>query len=546
MQRTMVLILLLAACALPPQEVEEPEMTFNIIPRPVHMLPGQGTYAIRPDSRVIDHTGLAGMEFNLEFLARLLGANPSTSPSKNPASGHINFILAPELTAEAYSLDVFNEMVIVKAAQPAGFFYAIQTIRQLLPVQVEDSEHPAEDLVLEIPAVHITDAPRFGWRGMHLDVSRHFFPADFIKQYIDMLALHKLNVFHWHLTDDNGWRLEIDAYPKLTEISAWRVDREHEPWREWSPVQPGEQATYGGFYTKDEVREIIAYAAERQITIIPEIEMPGHSSEVFASYPELSCQGEHIDVRPGSIWPNFEIFCAGNDSVFVFLENVLAEVMELFPAEYIHIGGDEAHKQRWEKCPKCQARIKAEGLADEHELQSWFIRQIEPVILAADKKMIGWDEILEGGLAPEATVMSWRGEDGGIAAARMGHDVIMCPYQHLYFDYYQGDEKDEPEAIGGFTPLRKVYEYDPLPDELNTEEAAHVLGAQANLWTEFVKTTDHAEYMVLPRMAALAEIVWIDPEQKDYDDFFKRAATLGQRYAALNWNYKDYFILLDS
>lgn len=409
------LALILVGCAPAPDgSMEEAEMIPKIVPLPADMLPLEGHFIVKPGVVVWDHSHLEGMEFNRNFLGQLLGVEAKASRGKEPAIGHVNLVFDGSKTPESYSLDVFSEMLVLKAADVKGFFYGIQTIRQLLPPELESSPDIGR---IAIKAVSISDTPRFAWRGMHLDVSRHFFDAEFIKQYLDMLALHKLNVFHWHLTDDNGWRIEIDAYPKLTEISAWRVDREHEPWREWTPVQPGEQATYGGYYTKDEIRDVIAYAAERQITIIPEIEMPGHTSEVFAAYPELSCMGEHIHVRPGSIWPNFEIFCAGNDSVFVFLETVLNEVMELFPGPYIHIGGDEAHKDRWKECPKCQARIEAEGLADEDELQSWFIRQIEPLILAKGKKMIGWDEILEGGLAPEATVMSWRGEEGGSGVA---------------------------------------------------------------------------------------------------------------------------------
>ncbi|MCK5794424.1 MAG: family 20 glycosylhydrolase, partial [Anaerolineales bacterium] len=351
--------------------------------------------------------------------------------------------------------------------------------------------------------------------------------------------------FHWHLTDDNGWRLEIKHYPKLTEVCAWRVDREHQDWRKWSPVEAGEESTYGGFYTQEEVREIVAYAADRQITVIPEIEMPGHSSEIFAAYPELSCAGDYLPVRPGSYWPNEDIFCAGNDSVFTFLEHVIDEVVELFPAEYIHIGGDEAAKTHWKTCPKCQARIKAEALADEHELQSWFIRKMEKYIHSKGKRIIGWDEILEGGLAPDATVMSWRGEAGGIAAAKAGHHVIMTPLSHVYFDHYQGDPETEPQAIGGYTPLKKVYAYEPIPVELEQNEHQYVLGAQANLWTEFVKTTRHAEYMVLPRMTALSEVLWSTPQSKNWINFHSRLNTLLPRFEALGWNYSHDPLLVE-
>ncbi|MEA3286175.1 MAG: glycoside hydrolase family 20 protein [Candidatus Marinimicrobia bacterium] len=448
-----------------------------------------------------------------------------------------------ELPSEGYLMEVNPDGILITAGDAPGLFYGIQSLRQLLPTAVEK-----EDLAIQghrIQAAVIQDHPRFAWRGMHLDVSRHFFPAEFIKRYIDMIALHKMNVFHWHLTDDNGWRLEIKQYPELTEICAWRVDREHEDWRKWSPVEAGEKSTYGGFYTQAEVREIVAYAADRQITVIPEIEMPGHASEIFAAYPELSCKGEKLDVRPGSYWPNEDIFCAGNDSVFTFLENVIDEVVTLFPAEYIHIGGDEATKTYWKTCPKCQNRIKTEGLADEHELQSWFIQKMERYIHSKGKRIIGWDEILEGGLAPDATVMSWRGETGGIAAAKAGHNVIMTPTSHVYFDYYQGDPETEPQAIGGYLPLQKVYSYEPVPVELAQTEYKYVLGAQANLWTEFVKTTRHAEYMVLPRMTALSEVLWSRADQRNWINFHQRLQLLLPRFDALGWNYSKGSFLVE-
>jgi len=372
---------------------------------------------------------------------------------------------------------------------------------------------------------------RFAWRGMHLDVSRHFFPKEFIKTYIDLIAMHKMNVFHWHLTDDNGWRIEIKKYPKLTSVSAWRVDREDQTWREVTPPKPGEKATYGGFYTQEDIREIVKYASERQVMILPEIEMPGHTSEVFAAYPSLSCSGKKMYVRPGSYWPNEDIFCAGNDSVFVFLEDVLDEVMELFPGPYIHIGGDEADKTNWKKCPKCRQRMKDEHLNNEDELQSWFIKRMENYLVAHGKKLIGWDEILEGGLAPEATVMSWRGIAGGVASARQGHDAVMSPGTHCYFDHYQADPEFEPEAIGGFTTLKKVYSYEPVPEELTPDEARHILGAQGNVWTEFIPAPEHAEYMAVPRMTALAEVVWSPDSKRNWEDFRERLGLSGLLYA---------------
>jgi len=530
----LILVIGLQRCVLKPGNSKE-SMKMNIIPKPRLVESLSGSFKFGEATTLAITSQISNRAFFAEYLGwfipdlKLLETDDAVIMLQLDKNAGF-----PE---EAYQLHISPERIKLTAGDEPGLFYGIQSLRQLLPVAVETGKAKLDGY--RIQSVKIEDQPRFAWRGMHLDVSRHFFPAEFIKRYIDMIALHKMNVFHWHLTDDNGWRLEIKQYPKLTQICAWRVDREHEPWRKWSPIQAGEPASYGGFYTQDEVREIIVYAAERQITIIPEIEMPGHSSEIFAAYPELSCRGERLAVRPGSYWPNEDIFCAGNDSVFTFLENILDEVVELFPAEYIHIGGDEAAKTYWKTCPKCQARIQAEGLADEHELQSWFVRKMEKYILGKGKRLIGWDEILEGGLAPEATVMSWRGEAGGIAAAKAGHDVIMTPTSHVYFDYYQADPETEPEAIGGYLPLGKVYSYEPVPDELSQAEQRHVLGSQANLWTEFVKTTDHAEYMVLPRMTALSEVLWSDKDDRDWSDFQQRLESLLLRFDKLGWNYRS-------
>jgi len=434
---------------------------------------------------------------------------------------------------EGYHLIIEPERIRISASHGAGLFYGVQTLIQLFPVQ--DSGIHGNNI--ELPCVSVIDYPRFPYRGMHLDVSRHFFPVDFIKKYIDLMARHKMNRFHWHLTDDNGWRIEIKKYPKLQEISAWRVDRENMPWGEVTPPRPGEKATYGGYYTQEEIREIIAYAAERHVTIIPEIEMPGHSCEVLAAYPELSCTGGPFYVQPGTYWPNIDIFCAGKEATFEFLEGVLDEVIELFPSEYIHIGGDEANKTNWETCPDCQHRINEEGLESTHELQSYFIKRIERYLNSKGRQIIGWDEILEGGLAPGATVMSWRGMDGGITAAQQGHDVIMTPTSHCYFDYYQADPEFQPEAIGGYTTLKKVYSFEPLPPELNDEESGHILGAQGNLWTEFIKTPSQAEYMAVPRMSALAEVCWSPKEKKNWGRFLQSLQKHFLRLENLNVNY---------
>jgi len=536
----MITIVTILSCSVT-QNREGEGLEMNIIPIPQMTKRLEGTYIFPKTFQFVTMGEIKNADFFSDYLKQLIpGAIRSET---NLADLTLELISDGDMPSEGYQLEITTRGISIRAGDDPGLFYGIQSLRQLLPSAIEGQGASLEGH--RIQAMIIADHPRFGWRGMHLDVSRHFFPAEFIKRYIDMIALHKMNVFHWHLTDDNGWRLEIKQYPKLTEICAWRVDREHEDWRKWSPIEKGEESTYGGFYTQDEVRDIIAYAADRQITVIPEIEMPGHSSEIFAAYPELSCRGELLDVIPGSYWPNEDIFCAGNDSVFTFLENVIDEVAELFPAKYIHIGGDEAAKTHWKTCPKCQARIQAEGLADEHELQSWFIQKMEQYILSKGKLLIGWDEILEGGLAPEATVMSWRGEAGGIAAAKAGHDVIMTPTSFVYFDYYQGDPETEPQAIGGYLPVQKVYSYEPIPVELDIDEHKYVLGAQANLWTEFVKTTQHAEYMVLPRMTALAEVLWSRADQRDWSTFHKRLQTLLPRFDELGWNYSPGSFLVE-
>ncbi|NOX19362.1 MAG: family 20 glycosylhydrolase, partial [Chlorobi bacterium] len=367
--------------------------------------------------------------------------------------------------------------------------------------------------------------------GMHLDVGRHMFPVSFIKKYIDYLAMHKLNAFHWHLTEDQGWRIEIKKYPRLTEIGAWRKGTQIGKTAEIDSVR------YGGFYTQDEAREIVDYAAKRFITVVPEIEMPGHSLAALASYPFLACASDSFEV--GTKWGVYEnIYCAGNDSVFTFLEDVLTEVMDLFPSKYIHIGGDEAPKTKWKECPKCQARIKNENLKDESELQSYFIARIEKFLNEHGRQIIGWDEILEGGLAPNADVMSWRGITGGIEAAKLKHNVVMTPGSHCYFDHYQSAPEGEPLAIGGFLPLEKVYSYEPIPEELNKDERKYIIGVQGNVWTEYIATPEQVEYMALPRMCALAEVAWSPVEKRDTKNFLERMNKHYERLDAMNVNYR--------
>ncbi len=408
----------------------------------------------------------------------------------------------------------------------------INGIQSLLQILLEADETSGG---LEIPQLTINDHPRFKYRGMHLDVSRYFFDVDFIKKYIDLLVMHKMNTFHWHLTDDQGWRIEIKKYPKLTEVGAWRVDHEDLPWNERPDQKKDEKATYGGYYTQDQVREVVAYAADRGITIIPEIEMPGHSAATIAAYPEYSCRGKQTTVPSGGR-TEINILCAGKDETFTFLQDVLTEVMDLFPSKYIHIGGDEAFKREWEKCPLCQKRINEEGLANEHELQSYFIQRIDHFLTSKGRALLGWDEILEGGLAENATVMSWRGEAGGIKAAQMSHDVVMTPTGYCYFDYYQSTDTDlEPLAFNGYISLSKVYNYEPVPAELTADEANYVLGAQGNAWSEYMPTGKMVEYRVLPRMTALSEVLWSPKEARDEADFLTRLEPF------LSWlKLKDY------
>jgi len=430
---------------------------------------------------------------------------------KNKQSVIVLSLIIPDTTVfdkEAYNLQVSENRIFILAAGTNGIFYGIQTLLQMLPLNKNQE--------ISIPSISITDAPKFKWRGMHLDVCRHFFPKEFVKKYIDYLAMYKMNTFHWHLTDDQGWRIEIKKYPKLTEIGAWRNGSMLGHYTE----ERFDSLKYGGFYTQEDIKELIAYAAERHITVVPEIELPGHAQAAIAAYPQLSCTGNSIEVAKG--WGVFDdVFCP-KDETFTFLEDVLSEVIVLFPSEYIHIGGDECPKTRWKECKSCQSVIKKNGLKDEDGLQSYFIRRIEKFVNSKGRKIIGWDEILEGGLAPNAAVMSWRGIEGGISAAKQKHYVVMTPGSHCYFDHYQGEPKNEPLGIGGFTPVEKVYAYQPIPKELSASESKYILGAQGNLWTEYINDPQHVEYMALPRMAALAEVVWGTSDPKNYKNFEKR------------------------
>lgn len=510
----------------------------SIIPQPQSVRLDSGSFQIKTDTRIV-----AGPQAQdvASYLAQILRpatgfALPIASETSDANDGNtITLSITNSLDnlgPEGYELVINPEHIQLRASQANGLFYGVQTLRLLLPATIEATQ-PVANIAWSIPAMTIADTPRFSWRGLHLDVGRHMYPVSFIKKFLDVMALHKFNTFHWHLTEDQGWRIEIKQYPKLTTVGSRRAATPIPASRNQLDGKP-----YGGCYTQQEIKEVVAYAQKRFITVVPEIEMPGHAAAALASYPELGCRGEGYQV-----WTSWgiakDLFCAGNDAVFMFLENVLSEVLALFPGEYIHIGGDECPKDRWRACPKCQARIKSEGLAGEHELQSYFIRRIEHWLNNQGRRLIGWDEILEGGLAPNATVMSWRGNEGGIKAANAGHDVVMTPTTHCYFDYYQSqNQEDEPPAIGNYIPLEQVYGLNPIPPAISPDKAHHVLGAQGNIWTEYMPTQQQVEYMTYPRATALAEVVWSDEAGRNYDEFLLRLAPHLKRLDNLDVNYR--------
>lgn len=511
---------------------------YAILPKPTRLIEQKGEYTL-PTNPIIT---VASTDAEVRQIAQVLadqlakstGYTPTVSTGK--ASKGIVFVSAKgaKLGTEGYTLTVSPKQVVITAEKPQGFFYGVQSLMQLMPAAVFSPTN-VSGIAWTVPACTIEDQPRYGYRGSMLDVGRHFMPVSFVKKYIDLLALHKMNTFHWHLTDDQGWRIEIKKYPKLTEVGSIRkqsmVGRYGDNKFDSTP--------YGGFYTQDEVRDVIRYAQSRYITIVPEIEMPGHSMAVLAGYPELGSSSDKI-VEVGTKWGVFEDVLFPREETFRFLEDVLTEVIGLFPGQYIHIGGDECPKTQWKQSRFCQELMKKEGLKDEHELQSYFIRRIDKFITAKGRWMIGWDEILEGGLSPNATVMSWRGVNGGIAAARQNHDVIMTPTTYCYLDYYQVDPKAQhvPIAIVGLLPLEKVYSFNPsVTDSLTTEQARHVLGVQANLWTEYIITPEYAEYMAFPRLIAVAETGWTPQDSRNIDDFKQRLEVHKKRLDYLNVNY---------
>jgi len=524
-----ILIFLLLSCQ---RQTESFMNHINVIPLPVSSNEVNDHFNLNNRTQIVispSETKYLGnlTKFLNDLVVNAIGARLEVSSEKNPDTQIILRLNKQlDLGDEGYHLLITKKHIIIESEAPNGVFYGIQTFRQLLPVEKSQSN-------VLISGVEIYDYPRFVWRGLHLDVSRHFMPPEFIKKYLDYMAMHKLNTFHWHLTDDQGWRIEIKKYPKLTEVGAWRDKTLVGHYRDQPHQFDGTR--HGGFYSHEEIRKIVDYAGERFITIVPEIELPGHAQAAIAAFPELGVTGGPINVR--RIWGISPYIFNVEETTFDFLKNVFQEVISLFPGDFIHIGGDEAIKEQWETSDKIQKKIEKLGLNDEHELQSWFIQRIDSFLTSHNKRLIGWDEILEGGLAPNATVMSWRGEKGGIEAAKSGHDVVMTPTEYCYFDYYQANPADEPLAIGGFLPLKKVYEYDPIPKILSESEAEHILGVQANVWTEYLNSPKKVEYMVFPRIAAIAEVAWTDPGNKDWEDFKKRIKFMTSYYSEMDINF---------
>ncbi|MDP2385050.1 MAG: beta-N-acetylhexosaminidase [Bacteroidota bacterium] len=512
---------------------------YPIIPMPTEIIPSTGSFILSDSVVIISNKESREAIYLQQYLKNSFSLNikimelNDNSISKNfPVITIYKFVI-PDTTlsyTEAYTLDVTKRNIIISADQPSGIFYGIQSLIQLIPLQGK----------LNIPCLRIYDKPSYAWRGMHLDCSRHFFTKQEVMKYIDYLAMYKLNTFHWHLTDDQGWRIEIKKYPLLTTIGS---QRKQTLIGKPSKKNKYDGKSYGGFYTQEEIKEVVAYAKERHITVVPEIEMPGHSLAALAAYPQYSCKGGKFEV--GDTWGVYDdVYCAGNDSTFIFLEDILSEVCDLFPSTYIHIGGDECPKERWKTCAKCQKRMKDEDLKNEHALQSYFITRIEKFVNTKQKQIIGWDEILEGGLAPNAVVMSWRGTEGGIIAAKQKHYVVMSPGKPCYFDHYQSKNKSkEPIAIGGFNPLDSVYKYKPTPKELSVDEGRYIMGAQGNVWTEYITTFKKVEYMSIPRMAALSEALWLSPEKKNYKDFVSRLKVHSKLLDKMKVNYAKHFLI---
>ena len=526
-----------------------------IVPEPVFVLQKEGSFTLNDRPRI----SLSGIGQNAPtvryIMTSLRHARIHPTMAASSRNSDIDLVVLdtanPELGNEGYLLEVRSSGIRLSANTEIGIFYAYQSLIQMLPPDLQRTHYRA----VVLPECTILDYPRFEWRGAHLDVCRHFFPAKFVKKYIDVMASYKLNRLHWHLTDDHGWRLPSERYPKLNTIGSWRVDRDNQPWGEATPPQEGERPTYGGFYTKEDIADIVQYAAERGIEVVPEVEMPGHVSALLASYPQMACDNYPYRVEIGPYWPPKAILCLGKDSTIIMLENILDEVMDMFPGRYIHLGGDEAFKDNWEQCLKCQRRIRTERLNDEDDLQNWLMRRMAARVAARGKQAIGWDEVSETSTEwlgnPDTTamrtpsndpsqqliVMAWRGQNLGLAAAAHGNHVIMCPTDYCYLDYYQANPLFQPKAIGGMVTLEKAYSFDPVPEDTPAETEAMVMGGQCNLWTEYINTPAHAEYMLLPRMLAISECLWTPREKKDWSSFRRRVEEQKDRLAARGYNY---------
>ncbi|MFL0160789.1 beta-N-acetylhexosaminidase [Aquirufa salirivi] len=506
---------------------------YHLVPKPAKLIPVPGKFIFQKSTAIT----LSTQDESFNAVATMLKDQISVSSGLNlpiksgsTSSKGIVFVQNSSLGDEAYRLNITTKKIEIQAKSGKGAFYALQTLFQLMPAQIYSNVTSSQELTAL--ACQIEDAPRFSYRGMMLDVGRYYFPVSFIKRFLDLMAVYKLNTFHWHLTEDQGWRIEIKKYPLLTTVSSVRKETMVGHYRD----QKYDNKPYGGFYTQEEIKEVIAYATKKFITIIPEIEMPGHSQAVLAAYPELGCNPDKI-YQVATRWGISEDVLCPREETFTFMENVLTEVMALFPGQYIHIGGDECPKKQWKESRFCQDLIKKLGLKDEHELQSYFIRRIDKFVTSKGKKLLGWDEILEGGLSPNAMVMSWRGTKGGIEAAKQNHDVVMSPNSFFYLDYYQADPKTQPLAIGGNLTLSKSYSFEPDLPELTAEEAKHIVGIQANVWTEYISTPAYAEYMTFPRALALSEISWSPKQPKDYDDFLRRVKGILPGMDALKINY---------
>jgi len=535
-------LLCLTACHTLQKEVVFTENDLTIIPQPQSMVLGKGHFQFTQETVFVIDPVL--MPARLPFLEQFERASGFKFALQKVALSGSSVVIDTDksLPKEGYTLAVTPQQISIKAADYNGALYALQTLRQLLPNEVESSELVKRDWL--VPAVTITDAPQYQWRGLMLDVSRHFFPKEYILKTLDRMAMLKLNTFHFHLVDNEGWRIEIKKYPKLTEVGAWRVDQEDKLWDERTPNPANAFANpatapkkYGGFYTQEDIKEIVAYATKRGITVIPEIEMPAHAMSAIAAYPELSCHKRPIGVPSGAVWPITDIYCAGQEETFDFIEEVLTEVLALFPSQYIHVGGDEATHTEWERCPKCQLRMKEHQLKNVHQLQSYFIKRIDDFLTSKGRTLVGWDEIMDGGLAENAVVMNWRGIEVGKKVLAQGNPIVLT--SDCYIDNYQGLPDYEPQANGGYLPLKKLYNYDLEKEALAdaSVEKSKVLGTQANLWAEHVGSTEHSEYMLFPRLLALAEISWTNDKLKDWDSFMRRTQHFMQRMDVMGIHY---------